>query len=388
MDAGEFQVTGGPVLDEVLARIDRHGPLPFAEVMGLALYHPGAGFYAAGGVAGRRGDFLTSPEVGPLFGAVIAAALDTWWAELGHPDPFVVVEAGAGRGALARTVLEAAPACLPALSYVLVERSASLRARHGEHLVISDPALALPPGADADDDQDDPPAEPGRGPRFVSLADLPAVRIRGVVLANELLDNLPVQLLERTGDGWSEVRVGSDDGRLVEHRVPAAAPLAALADRLAPAAPTGGRIPVQSAATDWLRAALGILERGRLVLLDYADTTASLAARPPADWLRTYRAHERGAGVLEALGTQDVTCEVAVDQLARVRAPALARSQAEFLRAHGIDDLVEEGRRIWAERGHLGDLVAMKARSRVREAEALLDPDGLGAFHVLEWVQV
>ena len=61
------------------------------------------------GRAGRRGDFITSPEVGPLFGAVVARALDAWWAEAGEPDVFTVVEAGAGPGTLARSVLAAAP---------------------------------------------------------------------------------------------------------------------------------------------------------------------------------------------------------------------------------------------------------------------------------------
>src|SRR5687768_913076 len=94
----------------VRAEIERRGPIPFREVVELALYDPAGGFYATGGRAGRRGDFLTSPEVGPLFGAVVARALDTWWDEARSPDPFVVVEAGAGVGTLARSVLGAAPA--------------------------------------------------------------------------------------------------------------------------------------------------------------------------------------------------------------------------------------------------------------------------------------
>ena len=73
------------------------------------------------------------------------------------------------------------------------------------------------------------------------------------------------------------------------------------------------------------------------------------------------------------------------DQLSVVRPPGVHRSQAEFLAAHGIDELVAEGRRVWQERAHLGDLEAIRARSRVGEAEALTDPAGLGAFHVLEW---
>jgi SAM-dependent MidA family methyltransferase len=344
--------------------------------MDAALYDPDHGFYATGGSAGRRGDFLTSPEVGPLFGAVVARALDRWWDELRRPDPYVVVDAGAGPGTLARAVLAAAPACAPALRYVLVERSAAQREQHRAHLPLEEPAFAFAPRRAS-----------GAGPIVVSLPDLPRVSARGVVLANELLDNLPVRLLQRGKEGWEEVRVGlaGDAGPLAEHLVPAPPDLAALATRLAPAAEPGARVPVQEAAQVWLRAALAALERGRVVVVDYATTTAALAARPSDEWLRTYRAHGRGGAPIADLGAQDITCEVAVDQLARVRAPDAERAQHEVLAEQGIDDLVAEGRRIWAERAGVGDLEAVRARSRITEAEALTDPAGLGAFRVLEW---
>src|SRR3954469_20226494 len=98
-----------------------HGPIGFDEYVDHPLYAPGLAFYAGGGGAGRRRDFLTSPEVGPLFGAIIARALDAWWEELGRPARLPVVEAGAGPGTLARTILAARPACLDALDLVLVE---------------------------------------------------------------------------------------------------------------------------------------------------------------------------------------------------------------------------------------------------------------------------
>ncbi len=110
--------------------------------------------------------------------------------------------------------------------------------------------------------------------------------------------------------------------------------------------------------------------------------TAEMAARPVDEWLRTYRDHERGGTPVDAPGGQDVTAEVAVDQLAP---GATACTQADFLRTHGIDALVEVGRRQWEERAHLGDLEALKARSRIAESEALLEPSGLGGFTVLEW---
>src|SRR4051812_44828356 len=115
-------------------RITRHGPLPYEAFVDAALYDPDGGFYASGGAAGRRGDFLTAPEVGPLFGAVVARALDAWWRELGRPAPYVVVAAGAAPGPPARGVRAGGPACATALRYVLVERSAAQRARHSAGL--------------------------------------------------------------------------------------------------------------------------------------------------------------------------------------------------------------------------------------------------------------
>lgn len=378
--------------ERIVARIAREGPLSFSTYMDLALYDPSDGFYSAGGHAGRRGDFITSPEVGLLFGAVLARALDEWWDESGRPDPFVVVEAAAGVGTLARTVLEAAPRCLGALTYVLVEQSAALRTRHRDHLPITDPPLALAPRlVDGDDIEQLTDESFGSGPRFVSLAELPAISVEGVVLANELLDNLPFDLVERTPRGWSEVRVGvdvDDPHVFVEVLVP----LADDDERLdlvttcAPDTPLGHRAPIQRAAGEWLARALACVEGGRVVVFDYGDTTAALSARPWHEWLRTYRGQERGIHPLEAPGWQDITVEVAVDQLAVVGEPDEHTDQAAFLVAHGIEDLVAEGRRIWTERAHLGDLTALKGRSRVTEAEALLDPTGLGAFRVLTWI--
>ena len=83
-----------------------------------------------GGSAGRRGDFITSPEVGPLFGAVLAGYLDAEWERHRTAGPVHGVDAGAGPGTLARTVLAARPACLDALTYVAVEVSAAQRERH------------------------------------------------------------------------------------------------------------------------------------------------------------------------------------------------------------------------------------------------------------------
>ena len=296
--------------------------------------------------------------MGPLFGAVVARAVDRWWEEWGRPDPFVVVEGAAGTGAMARGILSHRPlGCRDALRYVAIERSGRMRA-----------ALA------------------GIGPPVEVMDRLPVEPFTGVILANELLDNLPFDLYEvRHAGGWHEVRAVESDGRWSEVLVPVDAEAGAWARSAVPEAEDGARVPRQRVAGAWLTEALSRVERGRVVVFDYADTTASMARRPAPEWLRTYRRHERGGDPLQDPGTQDITCEVAVDQLAAVAVPDRDELQADWLVDHGIDVLVEDGKRIWHERAHLGDLEAIRARSRVVEAEALRDPTGLGAFRVLEW---
>lgn len=344
--------------------IGRSGPIGFDEYVAHALYTPELGFYAGGGGAGRRRDFLTSPEVGPLFGAVIGRALDAWWRDLGRPDRLVVVEAGAGPGTLARTVLASAPevARVGALDLVLGEPAQAQWTTHPDGVTSR---VDLPP--------------PGS---FREAA--------VVVLANELIDNLPFGLVELTGAGWAEVLVDVDDGgRLVEAHRPLEPRRAAWCwGRAGRDAAVGARLPVLADAAVWLAGALDLAATatgGRVVLVDYAARTSELAHRPWTEWVRTYAAHGRAGGPLDEPGACDITVEVPIDQLETVAELTSDRSQAEFLRAHGIDELVAEGRAHWSDVGLAGGLDAIASRSRVHEADALLDPSGLGAFRVLEW---
>jgi SAM-dependent MidA family methyltransferase len=256
-----------------------------------------------------------------------------------------------------------------------------LRAEQAVRLPLEPASFALGP-AGRDDPDLAPQPRAGSGPLATSLSELPAGPFDGVVLANELLDNVPFGLLHYGEGGWHEVRVGHD---IDEVLVPAARAVAAEADSLVEDAPDEARIPLQRRAAAWVRAAIACLRRGRVVVVDYADTTPSLARRPWTEWVRTYRAHGRGGHPLADLGRQDITCEVAVDQLARVRAPVGDRPQAEFLTAHGLDELVDAARRAWEAGAARGGLASLAARSRLTEAAALTDPAGLGAFRVLEW---
>src|SRR5438477_10792253 len=109
-------------------RILAEGPVTFAEFMEVALYDPEEGFYRSVPV-GARGAFVTSPHISPVFGRLVATQVEDLWELLDRPDPFTVVEAGAGDGTLAAQILEHLPAGLRrTVRYVAVERSAGARA--------------------------------------------------------------------------------------------------------------------------------------------------------------------------------------------------------------------------------------------------------------------
>ena len=322
--------------------------MPFEQFMDQALYGA-TGFYTQSGSAGRQGDFLTSPEVGPLFGAVIARHLDVEWHRIGEPEVFTVVDAGAGPGTLARAVLAAEPECASAMRYVAVEVSAAQRERHPD------------------------------GIESVARLDEVGAEIDGVIVANELLDNLPFRLAV-FDQGWREAFVVDDAGSLVEQL---SAPFDPVPKTLPTTGALGARAPIVERAAAWVDDARTMLRSGSLLVIDYGVArTAELAMRPWRDWLRTYRANERGEHYLSAPGSQDITTDVPFDQLPE---PDSVRTQAQFLQLRGIDELVAEGRRVWHEQAARPGLEAMRMRSRISESEALLDPSGLGAFLVAEW---
>lgn len=374
----------------------------FDQFMEHALYDPDTGFFAStrdatgrmggrsGGAAGQaggaHGDFITSPETGPLFGLLVARFLHCRWERVGSPTHFDVVEYAAGRGALAITInaaLREVPDWTPfaaALRYHMVERSRPLSALQADHLTITSTGTQ----------------SEAAGPIFYSHHDesmLP--NDVDVILANELLDNIPLILFERVAiddpdePDWLQVMVSEPEPpstTWVEHLEPGDPADAVLVRRLTPDAPIGARAPLQKEAGEWLTRALeSVGPTGTVVVIDYALSTADMAMVDQSQWLRTYRSHERSGSPLDAPGSRDITCDVAVDQLSLVRRPTENIAQRDWLVALGIDELVEEGRRIWAEKASAPDVAAMRARSRVNEAEALCDPDGLGAFRVLIW---
>jgi SAM-dependent MidA family methyltransferase len=287
-----------------------------------------------------------------------------------------VVEAGAGNGRLAREVLRAEPECRHALRYVLVERSATLRGAQRELLAMEPVDEALGPFVRRDDEERPVPAA-AAGPVCTSLEELPALAASGaIVLANELLDNLPFGIAVSDGERWLEVRVGSE-GPDAFHEV-----LVPVDADLGPVAPAGTRMPIPRGLQEWWRECEGVVHEGFVLLIDYITTFAELAGRP---WLRTYRQHARGTGPLDVPGEQDITADVVLEQLETAAPFPRQRvdDQADWLGALGIDELVEAGIKVWEAGAAAGGLEALAGRSRASEATALTDPAGLGAHRVV-----
>jgi hypothetical protein len=336
--AASPKLRGPSVSDDVHAAIDVGGAISLTNTCACA--RRSTFLQRRGGAIGAA---TSSPLRGrPLFGAVLRADRAEFARLRGPTIRDRRVRAGRP---LARSVLTAMPRWRH--HYVAVEISDPQRERH--------------------------PAD------VSSMPVMPPHVEFGVVVANELLDNLPFRLAVFDGE-WREVVVVRGRGEeLAEGTVPVSADWDWLPRRV----PHGTRLPVQEQASAWVSSARRLLEEGSIIAFDYCTaSTAALVGHSWRDWLRTYRSHGRGEHYLRNSGGQDITAQVCLDQLP---APFSVEPQAEFLRRCGIDELVDEGRRAWSAAAARPDLTALAMRSRIAEAPALLDRQGLGSFDVVTW---
>lgn len=335
--------------------IDANGPLPFEEFMRLALYDPDGGFFAGAELRSEKaGDFLTSPEVSPMFGETLAELVRREHARIG--DPFRLVEVAAGSGSLLSSLLESAP-----VEAWAVEVSPPARARLAEVV--------------------------GNGRVVADLGEVPSP-LRGVVLANELIDNLPMAIAQLGPEGWRERWVGRDgDGLAFVDADPRPEVLDWL-DRFAGPVEPGGWVEVQLAAGQWVENALAMLTEGSLVLFDYGDTAENLAPRRRDGTLRTYRSHHLGPHPLDEPGGTDITADVNFTALVAAAEEAGAEvslhRQDDFLGELGLRERISELRHRELELARSGDeMQRLQVRTRRTEAETLMHPRGLGDFRVM-----
>ncbi len=304
----------------------RGGWIPFSRFMELALYAPGLGYYSGGARKfGAGGDFITAPELTPLFAHTLAAQAAQVMAQSSRQ----ILEAGAGSGALAADLLLELErqGTLPE-RYLILELSADLRQRQGETLNLRAPHLAA---------------------RVAWLERLPE-RFSGLVLGNEVLDAMPVALLvwrdedELQGIFERGVALGKD-GNFVWLERPAAGPLLAAAQRLPVAAPYLSEIGLAGAAwvAEWGR----ILEQGAILLFDYGFPRREyyLPERDCGTLMCHYRHHSHG-DPFWLPGLNDITAHVDFTAVAEAGFEAGLdvlgyATQAQFLLNCGITGLLE-----------------------------------------------
>jgi len=318
------------LLDLIRAEIRADGPITFARFMERALYEPGLGYYrSADARPGRSGDFLTAPEADPIFGAALARQLAEVWRRVGEPAAFTVREPGAGTGTLAVATLRALARTEPALA-------ARVRWQPVEIEGARTTAFAATL------------ADAGFG--GVAIAD-DAAPIVGVIVANEILDALPVHRLIGRPSGVREllVAIASDDGQALEE-VEAVPTDPRLGERLAAECivlADGQRAEVCLGLDDWIAAEAAHLERGVLLAIDYGYPAPELydPVRRAAGTLRAYVRHRVHDDPFRHVGRQDLTAHIDVTAVERAAAAAGldhlgTTTQAEFLTGLGIGELL------------------------------------------------
>lgn len=337
------------------AEIERSGGwISFARYMQLALYEPGLGYYSAGAhKLGAAGDFVTAPEVAPVFSRCLALQCEEILHGLGGGD---LLELGAGSGAMAAELLAelARRDALPA-RYCILDVSADLRERQRRTLEAAVPELLG---------------------RVEWLDRLPA-DFTGVVLANEVLDAMPVERFVARGGAVNSLGVSWQLGRLdwSETRAPAvlAEAVAAVADE-AGAWPEGYTSEINLGLHGWIAALAAALTRGVLLFVDYGLPRREYYAPERRDGtLLCHFRHRFHDDPFVRLGLQDITAWVDFTAVAEAGAAAgleLAgyTTQAHFLIGTGIGEYV----------AHVPDLDVVGRVNLSRQAMLLTLPGEMG----------
>jgi len=332
------------------------GWISFADYMGAALYAPGLGYYASGTRKfGAGGDFVTAPELTALFGRALGAQL----AEVVESTGGDIVELGPGTGKLAADVLgELSLRRVLPQRYRLLEVSPELRARQREHLSGKVPALLS---------------------RIEWIEVLPE-RWRGAIVANEVFDAVPPQLVVRKSASWYERGVALDGGRLaLADRPLGAGPLRDAAAALFP--PDGDYVSEVNAAAQALLTSLALrCDAGALLLIDYGfPADEYYHAQRSGGTLMTHYRHRALADPLFLPGLADLTAHVDFTAMARAGVGAGMSvsgftTQAHFLVNCGILDLL----------AGVGDVQSIDYLREASAVNKLLSPAEMGElFKVL-----
>ena len=275
--------------------IEKEGPLSFARFMELALYHEEFGYYSDPNRTrvGRTGDFATSVSVGAAYGRLLALRVHQVWVAYGSPQAFSVLELGPEDGSLALDILHAArqqdPAFDRALQYIACEPGAHKRNALAQRFNAS-------------------------GETKIRVVEAPteARCEQGVLLANEVLDALPVHLVQWSGSAWREKFVGLEGGKLVWRVSPLPdGPLSQHLTKLPASLPDGYTTEVCLELFPFVKELATIFDDGLLLLADYGFERKEYYHKDRCEGtLQTYARHQVGKDPLEAPGEQDLSAHL------------------------------------------------------------------------------
>jgi len=306
----------------IAKKIAQNGPLSFSDYMQLALYHPTLGYYSNGSQKfGEHGDFITAPEISPLFGQCIAAQIAPILAELNHAD---ILEFGAGSGQLAVDILLALLEAnqLPQHYYIL-ELSAELQNRQREKIIGQVPQM-----------QD----------KVIWLERLPE-NFQGVVIANEVLDAMPVERFCFQNDAYWEYAVDYAESEFKEKLVPAKAELLKQLTNSGVIFAEGYHSEINLLLPGWLASLAAAITRGLVLLIDYGFPRREYYH--PDRSMGTLMCHHQHSAHTDPYfwpGLQDITAHVDFTAAAESAVAAGFKlagytTQAHFLLGCGLTEL-------------------------------------------------
>jgi SAM-dependent MidA family methyltransferase len=281
-------------------RIRQHGPVPFPWFMEQALYHPEFGYYTSPRLRiGRRGDYYTNVSVGRLYGQLLASQLIEMWKLLGSPPCFTIVEQGAEEGRLALDIL-----CAIAQE--------STEAAECIHYTILEPV----PGKQQQQRASFEGAFLDKVTWLTGLNDLKSVT--GAFISNELVDAMPVHLVEYRTGAWLEllVDISGEDFCFIPSKIESSE-LAKALEKLPLPTASPYRTEVNLVALRWIRAVSKRLERGFVLIVDYGFPRHEYYKPERTEGtLSCYSLHRRSDDPLLRPGEIDITAHVEFTSLA------------------------------------------------------------------------
>jgi len=338
------------LISEIKKQIEKKGRITFAEFMDIALYWPGKGYYTSENVRwGKDGDYLTSIDVSPVFGRLLAYQINEMWQNLGSPPQFSIIEVGAGREELSfhirDTIKKLFPEFYKAVDFQLVDVNPihiqKLEERTSFHSSIED----IKPG------------------------------ITGCIISNELIDAFPVHRVVEM-DGLKEIYVGYEDAGFMEIRGElSTSGLNDYLEKIGIKLEQGQKAEINLKALDWIKSIGALLKRGFVITIDYGLPARELFRHDRNGNLLCYHRHTMNNNPFHHIGYQDITAKVDFTSLAAAGRDAGLEVTGFTTQFHFFMGIGALGEFKEVEELNIGNLDAFQWNQGIKE---LMLPGGMG----------